>query len=460
VAVGVFVHIAKARALAFFLRFAVNPLIATRELHDYYGPHLQLDYPTSTRRNPQRLTAVADAELYRVMLSDPDTWRNVKINFNGIGNNAARRLTYGMTRLTGLRHEHYRRLITPALKRPAVEAMGETMAAIATRAVEAWPRDEPVDLLPLTRQLAQDLASSLLFGDDLGRALPICRMISQGIDASWFLPRPAYLRWLTIAPTQEQMILAWAEEKRGETNPRDLLSILINNPDEKGDPAGATIIGGLTSFLFGAAYDTCQNALAWTLVLLTQHPKLAGDLAAEVDAAWHGEVLDVERLGSLPRLDGVIKEAMRLFPPVPLQFRKATAATQLMGTAMERGSRVLVSAHVIHRDPEVYVDPDRFRPERWLEIKPSPFHYTVYGAGGHMCPGATFGNQMLKVGLATILRRYNVELAPGARVNYRSTITLAPYGRVQIVFRGRDHPAVFRRAEGVINRLVELPALA
>jgi cytochrome P450 len=457
---GAFVQIGQVRAAPFFVRFAMNPLVETRQLHDRYGPHVQLDYPTSTKAKPRRLTVVADADLYRVMLSDHEHWRNVMINFNGLRDGAARRLTYGMTRLTGARHDYYRRLITPALKKPAVEAMADTMAAIATRAVKSWRRDEPVDLLPLTRRLAQDLASTLLFGNDLKRALPICRMITQGIDASWFVPRPAYFRWLMIAPTQERAILAWAEEKRGEPNPRDLLSILINNPDENGDPPGAAIIGGLTSFMFGAAYDTCQNGLAWALILLTQHPEVARKLAAEVDTVWRGETLDVERLGSLPLLEGVIKEAMRLFPPVPLQFRKAVAATELLDTAMERGSRVLISAHVIHRDPEVYADPDRFHPERWQTIKPSPFHYTVYGAGGHMCPGATFGNQMLQVGLATILNRCNVELAQGARINYRSTITLAPHGRVQMVFRDRNQLPVFRRAEGVINRLMQLPAFA
>jgi cytochrome P450 len=159
-------------------------------------------------------------------------------------------------------------------------------------------------------------------------------------------------------------------------------------------------------------------------------------------------------------LDGVVKEAMRLFPPVPLQFRKAVADTELLGTRMERGSRVLVSAHVIHRNPDVYDDPDRFHPERWQSIKPTPFHYTVYGAGGHMCPGATFGNQMMKVGLAAILSRYKLELAEGARIDYRSTITLAPYGRVGMVFRDRAHPTVFRPAAGVINRLMQLPAAA
>ena len=151
---------------------------------------------------------------------------------------------------------------------------------------------------------------------------------------------------------------------------------------------------------------------------------------------------------------------MRLFPPVPIQFRKALAASRLGDIDLKKGERVLISAHVIHRDPAIYDDPDRFHPQRWEHIKPSPFHYTVYGAGGHMCPGATFGNQMLKVGLATIMALYNVELAEGARINYRLTITLAPHGRVQLVFRDRHQPVVYRRAGGVINRLMQLPVPA
>jgi len=454
------VTIGKAQALSFFLRFVFDPLIQTRRLHDMHGPFVQLTAPTSTEKRLRCLTVVADETLYREMLSNDEHWRNVKITFNGITNNATRRLTYGMHRLRGARHHHYRRLITPALRRTAVEMMAEDMATTVEAQISRWKRDEPVDLLPLTRGLAQATSSTLLFGSDLNRSEPLCRLISQAIDVSWFLPSFTYFRWAANSPRLERLILEWAEEKRGETNPRDLLSILVNNADEAGNPPDATIIVGLTAFLFGAAYDTCQNGLAWTLILLTQYPNIADELADQIDTVWRGGELDIVALDALPLLEGVLKESLRLFPPIPLQFRKTIIGTSLGGVPMHRESRVLISAHVINRDRRVYEHPDCFLPGRWQHIKPSPFQYTVYGAGGHMCPGTTFGNQMLKVALAVILSRHRVELAIGARIDYRSTITLAPRGSVRVVFRERNHSTSFQRAEGVINQLIQLPAAA
>ena len=455
---GIPVTIGKAQALSFFLRFVFDPLIQTRRLYDKHGPFVQLTAPTSTVMRPHYLTVVADSALYREMLSNDEHWRNVKITINGIRNNATRRLTYGMHRLRGVRHDHYRRLIAPALRRTAVELMAPDMAATVEEQISQWRCNEPVDLLPLTRGLTQTISSTLLFGSDLNRSEPLCRLISQGIKASWFLPGFTYLRWAVTAPRLERQILKWAKEKRSETNPRDLLSILVNNADEVGNPPDATIIVGFTNFLFGAAYDTCQNGLAWALILLTQYPNIANELADQIDTIWREGELDIVALDALPLLEGVLKESLRLFPPVPLQFRKTISSTSLGGVPMHRESRVLISAHVINRDRRVYEHPDRFLPGRWQHIKPSPFQYTVYGAGGRMCPGTTFGNQLLKVALAAILSRYKIELAVGARIDYRSTITLAPSGSVRVVFRERNHTARFQRAEGIISQLIQLPA--
>ncbi len=111
-----------------------------------------------------------------------------------------------------------------------------------------------------------------------------------------------------------------------------------------------------------------------------------------------------------------------------------------------------------NRDPALYPDPDRFLPQRWATVKPSPFEYTTFGAGGHMCPGVTFGMQMLKIALATILSKRTVELAPSARIAYRTRVTLAPVGNVEVIVRPRGEPARPNRAAGRFRTLVSLPA--
>lgn len=440
-------------------RFALEPLNAARAAHRAYGPFIKARLPAGLSRERRRIVfVIADSELYKTMLSDTDTWHNIEISHRSRRNPASQRLAKGMTTLRGERHEHYRKLIAPPLKRLAVLAMSPQMALIADRQVSAWPVGSPFQLTDAAREMAKHLAIGLLFGDDRERAMPIADMIARALEASWILPTPALYRWLKEAEAQERAILDWAEEKRGNPDSRDILSILINNTDEAGRPPPLELIGGLTSFIFGAAYDTCQNALAWTLILLTQHPDAMAALVAEIDGVAHGELATMDRIGTLPRLDWTIKEAMRLFPPVPVQMRKATRATTLGGEAIGTSDRVVISALEINRDPAIYAEPDGFRPERWARIKPTPFQYTTFGAGGHMCPGITFGMQMMKVALATILSKRTVELSAASRIGYRTRVTLAPVGRVEVILRERGGaPVRSKQVKGAFRSLFAPP---
>ncbi|RWQ38015.1 MAG: cytochrome P450 [Mesorhizobium sp.] len=451
--------VGKWRTLGLMARFAAEPLTAARNAHRAFGLFIRADYPHSTAAKPRRVFMIADAELYKTMLSDTETWRNVQISATSKRSGASQRLSYGMTRLRGERHEHYRKLFAPPLKRPAVMAMSPEMARIAAEQVASWPLGAAFPLTEAAKTMAKHLAIGLLFGDDHRRAMPIAEMIARAMQASWIVPTAAFFRWLREAEGQERAILSWAEEKRGNKDAQDILSILVNNTDEVGKPPSVELIGGIVSFVFGAAYDTCQNALAWTVILLTQHPDAMAGLVAEIDAATGGRPATMDRIGTLPLLDATIREAMRLFPPVPLQMRRATRTTILGAEPITRGDLVLISAMTINRAPSLYPDPDSFRPDRWATIRPSPFQYTVFGAGGHMCPGVTFGLQMMKIALATILSKRSVELSPAARIAYRTRVTLAPIGNVEVIMRQRGEAARSGQATGRFRELVVIPAL-
>jgi cytochrome P450 len=451
-------YFGRLRSLPVLIGLAINPISTTRRLHASNGPYVILQYPHSRRSRPQILVLVADPGLYRTVASNSEAWRSVNVVWLWPRYTAATRLSRGVTRLRGAQHAHYRRLLALLLSKPAIADMNLNMATIAKCNVESWPRDRPIDFVSVARDLMQDFVISLLFGHDRARALPIAKMIGAAADAAWPFPGPAYFKWLRIAPKLEQAISDWADEKRGELNPKDIFSVLVNNPDEKGEPPSKEIIGGILSFTFGAAYETCQNALAWTLVLLTQHPKIAVALTEQIDRALGGGLSWMDGLGKLPLLDGVIKEGMRLFPPVPLQFRRSLVETELGGARIPAGMRVLASVYLINRDPELYDQPRQFMPERWRNLNRSPFEYPVFGAGGRMCPGALFSDQMVKIALAAILSSHRVELAHPARIDHRTAITLKPYPRVQIVLRGKAAASTNTAPYGSIHELVDLPA--
>ncbi|HWY52748.1 MAG TPA: cytochrome P450 [Chthoniobacterales bacterium] len=451
-------YLGKLSSLPILFGIATNPLATTRRLHRKHGPYVLLHYPHSRPSRPQMLGCIADAELYRTMYSNLDAWRGVNVAMRAFKNHAASRLSLSMTRLRGARHAHYRRLISLPLSKPAVAAMSPDMATVAQRHVQAWPRGEAINVMLLTEHLMQDLSIKLLFGDDHKRALPIARKISYAAAASWPFPGRAYWRWLRTAPKLEVEIMEWAAQKHGEIDPKDILSILVNNPDERGEPATRELIGSILIFTFGATYETCQNALNWTLLLLSQHRTIAIRLAEEIDEAVAGAPPSMDKIGELPLLDGVLKESMRLFPPIPIGFRRSLSETNLGDIRVPPGLRVLASAYLINRNPEIYRDPSRFHPERWLDLQPSPYDYTVFGAGGRMCPGAAFGTQMAKIALAAILSRYRIELAAGTRINHRTTITLSPSPALRIIFRDKTTMPVAVPFAGTVHELVDLPA--
>jgi cytochrome P450 len=445
------------RSLPLIAGLARDPISATRAIHEKYGPFVRVELPFKTKGGSRRVSMIADADLYKTVMSDSELWRNVQITWGGLPNHASSRLSLGMTRLKGERHEHYRKMFIAPLKRPAVAAMSPQMAEVAAQEMAKWPRNQPVDLQHAMTVMTTKLAVALLFGNDFDRALPITDLITRQFKAFRILPGRHYLRWLWNASRQEKVIMDWANEKRGNANARDLLSVLVNNPDLDGTPPSPKIICGIICFLYAAAYDTCLNGITWTLLLLTQHPEIMQALTAEIEGALDGEPPTMDRIGQLLLLDRVIREGMRLMPPVPLQMRKTRRKTTLGDEKVERGERTLISGHLIGRDPELYPEPDSFRPERWRSIKPSPFQYPVFGAGGHMCPGVVFGLQMVKIALATVLSSGRIELARDMPVAYRTAVTMQPVGRVEVVLRDRGAKLRFPRASGAFARLVDLP---
>src|SRR5262249_20188232 len=141
--------------------------------------------------------------------------------------------------------------------------------------------------------------------------------------------------------------------------------------------------------LFGASYETCQSALAWTLLLLAQHPQAARMLLDEMSSFEDG--LPGKEIEEYKWLDAVVKESMRLLPPVPYQMRESMRSTELGGLQVRSRTRIILSSLLTNRLPALYRDADAFQPDRWSAIKPSQYEYLVFSAGPRTCIGMRFG---------------------------------------------------------------------
>ena len=404
-------------------------------------------------------------EFNRQVLGNPTMWHPVNVGPPGHRTSTVRRLNRGILGMSGPQHQHYRRLLVPPLQR--IDPRVPDMIGLAEEQVDSWPMHEPIDLVAHARKLVRTFAIGLLFGDDRPHGYPIADGITQLMKSnfSWKIfacplniPGTPYHQMVRGAEDLESRIIEWANCKRGQMDNRDLLSIVVNSPDEKGCPASNEAVVNHTPTLFGASFETCQNALVWTLLLLDQHPQIARDLYEELRGSSAGGLPSRQRLMELPLLAAVVKESMRILPPVPQQIRVAQDDTNLNGYPIARRTKVLLSPFLTNREPGIYPDADRFRPDRWATIAPSQYEYSVFSGGPRGCPGYTFALAILKVAVATIMTRYRIALEPGTRIDYNVGVALTPRRGIPAVLHRHNGAFAASSIRGKIRDLVTFPS--
>jgi cytochrome P450 len=367
--------------------------------------------------------------------------------------------------MTGPRHAHYRKLLAAPLRRASVDAMADDMVRLADEDVAAWPVGETIDLWDFARRAMRGVAVGLLFGGNREQAFPIADMITRLTERKWKrgssafplnLPFTPYGRMVRESEVLERRVLAWAETKRGHADERDLAALIVNSPDVDGRPASSATIAGHVPSLYAGATEAGQSTLFWTLILLAQHPRIARELVDELQGRLAGAPASIDAIVDLPRLDAVLKESMRIIPPVPMSMRVAQQETMLAGERLPHGTRVVLSTFLTNRMPGLYPEPDRFLPERWSTIDPSPYEFPVFGAGPRVCPGYWFGLSAVKTALATILLRYRIAVEPDTRIDYEIQPTMRPTARVPVTLHRQDGAFAAVPIRGAIHKLVRL----
>jgi len=441
--------------------FARDPIRAMRWTYNRYGALAVADTPFV--KKPRRFIFAVGARYNERVLGDPTTFHTVGLMPPGPENSAQRRIRSGIVSMNGGRHAHYRRMMLPPFRRAIVDSFVEQIATIVERQISGWPVGEIIDLVPLLDDIARNVALALLFGNDMAEGLKVAGLLNnhirmaeapgvRGCPINW--PGLPYRRMLHHAEKVEACVTSWAARRRGQVRADDLLSLIVNSPDESGSLPTDQQVGRHVLTLFAASFETCQTALAWTLFLIAQHPSVAAALLDEVSTAPAESRMSADQLEQCRLLDAVIKESMRLLPPVPFQVRRATQDTTLIDCDVKAGTRVILSSFLTNRLSDVYHDGDRFRPQRWAQIAPSQYEYLVFSAGPRTCVGYWFGMTFLKTTLAHIVRRCRLTLVPGARIDSRVALTMWPSRGLPVVIHAQDGLSRASTIRGNICRLV------
>lgn len=341
-----------------------------------------------------------------------------------------------------------RRMMQPEFQRQRIADYSVTMVDYANRMVERWRDGEQRDLYADMTQLALEIAGQTLFGadvmhegHDVGQALAdALQIFLERWESFWplpdFVPTPLNLRMRRVTRRLDRIVYRFIEERRRNGVQRtDLLSRLLQARDQDdGQGMSDRQLRDEVLTLFLAGFETTANALAWTWYLLGRHAEVENKLIAEVRGL--GEPLTADSVRRLTYTRSVFMEAMRLYPPAYAVGRIALVDCELGGYRIAKGTTVLVSQWVTHRDGRFFEDPLAFRPERWLdglEERLHPFAYFPFGGGPRVCIGKAFAMMEGPLVIATILSRVRFTLASQKDIEPHPSLTLRPHSPITAI---------------------------
>jgi cytochrome P450 len=222
-----------------------------------------------------------------------------------------------------------------------------------------------------------------------------------------------------------------ARRREQSERPADVLSLLLEATDEQGEGMSDRELRDQLLTLLVAGHETTATALAWAFERILRHPEALEHIRSGL------------ALGDTTYLDAAIKETLRLRPVVPITARKLTVPFELDGRTYPPGTVLMPCIYLLHRNPDVYEEPDRFRPERFLGREPPPYAWIPFGGGARRCLGAGFALAEMRAVMQTVLTR--VELRPAAGGDeriVRRAFTLSPGNGARVVVERRiDLPA-------------------
>jgi len=348
-----------------------------------------------------------------------------------------------------------RRLMQPAFHRQRLAQMGQTMVSLAAGVLDGWRDGETREMQAEMTEITLRIAAQTLFGTDVAEDLARIRAASltttNHFRSRLFsllillpdgVPTAGNLRYKRAVRDLDALVYRMIGERRGtDADGHDLLGMLLAARDEDDRAMTDRQLRDEVMTLLLAGHDTTALALTWSLVLLAQHPDAAARLRSEVDVILGERRAAVEDLPRMPYLESVFMETLRLYPTAWLIGREAVRDTRLGGERIPRGTTLLVSPWVLHRDPRFHEDPSAFRPERWsdgLASRLPRFAYVPFGGGQRICIGSSFAQMEAMLVLASIAQRFRWSLDPHVpSIEPLPVVTLRPRQLVPMRLSGR-----------------------
>jgi cytochrome P450 len=382
-----------------------------------------------------------------VILSDPDDVKKVFTAGKAVGVDTANPLLgpllgpRSVMLLEEPEHMTRRKLMLPSFHGQAVQADAEMMAAVAGQEIARWPVGEPFALWPRMQDITLDVVMRAVFGPD--SQAPRLQPLRQSLRAlTTWMNEPRNLAMLAFLGP------GWVIRSRGYRESMGAVEAAVMEEvrRRKSLPDGGAL--GVVSMLVGARYEDgsplsdqdlrdelvtllsdgpTSSTLAWTFERLLRNPDKLHQLQADLDA------------GDGEYLDAVVKETLRLRPPVPVVVRNLLEPLRLGGYDLPAGTTVAPCIHLIHRDQRHYPEADRFLPERFVGTQPGTYTWIPFGGGVRRCLAASYAEMEMKRVLRIVLETTDLHaVESGAERARKSAISFSPDQKGLVIAEPRD----------------------
>lgn len=373
--------------------------------------------------------------------------------------------------LDGRRHLRERKLMMPPFHGERMEALGDTIRTIANDAIDQWPVGIEFPLHREMQRIGLDVILRTVFGmTDGARFVELRHLLEQQSHVARRTFRPGSLftqiamltlpaQWLDrlyvfsgsrplishlfpwgravrLQAAMDRILYAEIARARREDGQgrRDILSMLVAARDEDGQPMSDRQLRDEMVTLLIAGHETSATALSWFFHLVLDAPGILATLRNEIAEAEQDGTVPLPATGTFEYLDAAIKETLRVRPVVPHAARLLATARTIGTHDLPAGVMLLPSIYLTQRRPEIFDDPECFRPERFLGRRYTPYEYFPFGGGVRRCIGASFATFEMKIVLSQILSRVSLRAAPGPRVRVTvRAITFSPSGGMPVI---------------------------
>jgi cytochrome P450 family 135 len=336
-------------------------------------------------------------------------------------------------------HMSQRKLLLPPFHGARMQGYAEKMSEIAAREIDGWPTGAPYKLRPRMQAMTLEIILETVFGvhagDERMDALRVALREILDLTTNPLALGPALL----IGPDRlrsipmfrrridrvDELIHQEIAERRTAENLEerdDVLSMLVAARHEDGSPMSEAEIRDELLTLLVAGHETTATSLSWAVERLARHPEKLERLRAEVYD------------GSDAYLTATIQETLRLRPVIVLVARRLTEPVEIGGYELPAGVTVTPCIHLVHRDPDIYPEPERFLPERFLDNPPGTYTWIPFGGGVRRCLGASFAQFEMAVVLRELVKRHQIHPArPESERPYRRAITETPRHDAEVI---------------------------